>query len=33
MCMKLKTFWRKKEYPNLIFTKIIASQRDVYLGV
>ena len=33
MCMKLKTFWKKKEYRSLIITEIIASERDVYLSV
>ena len=33
MCMKLKTFWKKKEYPNLIISEIIESERDVYLSV
>ena len=31
--MKLRTFWKKKEYPNLIINKIIESERDVYLSV
>ena len=33
MCIKLKTFWKKEEYPSLIITEIIASERDVYLSV
>ena len=33
MCMKFKTFRKKKEYPTLIITEIIASERDVYLRV
>ena len=33
MCMKFRTFWKKEEYPSLIITKIIASERDVYLIV
>ena len=33
MCMKLKTFWKKKEYPNLFINEIIESERDVYLSV
>ena len=33
MCMKFGTFWKKEEYPSLIFTEIIASERDVYLSV
>ena len=33
MCMKFKKFWKKKECPSLIITEIIASERDIYLGV
>ena len=33
MCMKFRTFWKKKEYPSLIITEIIASEKDVYLSV
>ena len=33
MCMKFKTFWKKEEYPSLIITEIIASERDIYLSV
>ena len=34
MCMKFRTFWKKKqEYPSLIITEIIASERHVYLSV
>ena len=33
MWMKFKTFWKKEEYPSLIISEIIASERDVYLGV
>ena len=33
MRMKFRTFWKKKEYPSLIITEIIASERDIYLGV
>ena len=33
MCMKFKTFWKKKEYPSLIITEIIASEANVYLNV
>ena len=33
ICMKFKTFWKKKEYPSLIITEIIASEGDVYLNV
>ena len=32
MCMKFIKFWNKEEYPNLIITEIIASERDVYLS-
>ena len=31
--MKFRTFWKKGEYPGLIITEIIASERDVYLSV
>ena len=33
MYMKFRTFWNKEEYPSLIITEIIASERDVYLTV
>ena len=33
MCMKLRTFWKKEEYPSLIITEIIASEKVVYLSV
>ena len=34
MFIKFRTFWKKKEeYPTLISTEIIASERDVYLSV
>ena len=33
MCMKSGTFWNKEEYPSLIITEIIASERNVYLSV
>ena len=33
MYMKFRTFWKKEEYPSLIITEIIASERDVYLNV
>ena len=33
MCMKFRTFWKKKEYSSLIITEIIASERDIYLSV
>ena len=28
MCMKFRTFWKKKEYPTLIINEIIASETD-----
>ena len=33
MYMKFRTFWKKEEYPSLICTEIIESERDVYLSV
>ena len=33
MYMKFRIFWKKEEYPSLITTEIIASERDVYLSV
>ena len=33
MSMKFRTFWNKEEYPSLIITEIIASERDIYLSV
>ena len=33
MCMKFRTFWKKEEYPSVIITEIIASERDDYLSV
>ena len=34
MCMKFRTFWKKKEEnPSLINTEIISSERDIYLSV
>ena len=33
MSMKFRIFWKKKEYPSLIITEIIASERDVYVSV
>ena len=33
MCMKFRTFWKKEEYPSLIITEIIGSERDNYLTV
>ena len=31
--MKFRKIWKKEEYPSLIITEIIASERDVYLSV
>ena len=33
MCMKFRTFWKNEEFPSLINTEIIASERDVYLSL
>ena len=33
MCMEFRTFWKKEEYPSLINTEIISSERDIYLSV
>ena len=33
MCMKFRIFCKKEEYPSLIITEIIASERDAYLSV
>ena len=33
MCLKLRTLWEKKEYPSLIITEIIKSERHIYLSV
>ena len=34
MCMKFRTFWKKKdEYSSLIISKIIDSERGGYLNV
>ena len=33
MSIKFATFWKKEEYPRLIITEIIASERDIYLSV
>ena len=33
MCMNFRTFKKEKEYPSLIITEIIASERDIYLSV
>ena len=31
--MKFRKFRKKEEYPSVIITEIIASERDVYLSV
>ena len=31
--LNLEHSWKKEEYPSLIITKIIASERDVYWSV
>ena len=34
MCMKFRTLKKKKEeYPRVIITEIIPSERDIYLSV
>ena len=33
MCMKFRTFSKKEQYPSLIITEIIESEREVYLSV
>ena len=33
ICTKFTTFLKKKQYPSLIITEIIASEGDVYLNV
>ena len=33
MCLKLRTLLEKKEYPSLIITEIIKSERHIYLSV
>ena len=33
MCMKFWTFSKKEEYPSLITTEIIESEKDVFLIV
>ena len=33
MCMQFRTFWKKEDYPTLIISEIIGSERDVYLSV
>ena len=33
MCMKYRSFLKKDEYPSLIISKIIESERGGYLNV
>ena len=33
MYMKFRTFWKKEEYPCIIISEIIESERDDYLSV
>ena len=33
MCIKFRTFWKKKEYSSRIITEIIESEIDIYLSV
>ena len=33
MGIKFRTFFKKKEYPSLIITEIIAPEKDIYLSV
>ena len=33
MYMEFRTFWKKEQYPSVIITEIIASERDVYLSL
>ena len=33
MCIKFRTFWKKDEYPNLVSSRIIDSERSGYLNV
>ena len=33
MWRKFRTYWKKEEYPSLIITEIISSERDIYLSV
>ena len=33
MFAKFRTFWKQEEYPSLIITEIIGSERDVYLSL
>ena len=31
--MKFKPFWKKEDYPRLIITEVISSEKDAYLSV
>ena len=31
--MTFRTFWKKEQYPSLIITEIIASEKHIYLSV
>ena len=33
MCMKSRTFWKKNEYPSLIISEVIESERVGYLNI
>ena len=33
ICMKFRKFRKKEEYPSVIITEIIASERDVYFTI
>ena len=33
MCMQFRTFWKKDEYPSLISSEIMDSERGGYLNV
>ena len=33
MCMQLRTFWKKDEYPNVIISEIMDCERGGYLNV
>ena len=33
MCMKVRTFWKKDEYPSLIISEIMDREKGGYLNV
>ena len=33
MCMQFRTFWKKDEYPSLIFSEIMDIETGGYLNV